>query len=156
MKATVGEHLSIQVTELQHRALEHTTTAVIYTGLAFGKINVAAARGVGAQVVFKAIGNAIAKGGARAAARAGAAGAAADGAAEAGAEVIFQLGYRAALSGTAIGIVAGVAVAAKDHFLQELYTSCTVRKSLIKYHNMNLNGVLSKRLSNLQAQFLVE
>lgn len=112
MKATVGEHLSIQVTELQHQALEHTTTAVVYTGLAFGKINVAAARGAASQVVVKSITNAIAKGGARAAARAGAAGAIADSTAEAGAEVFFQLGYRAALSGTAIGIVAGVAVAA--------------------------------------------
>ena len=114
MKATVGEHLSIQVTELQHQALEHTTTAVVYTGLAFGKINVAAARGAASQVVVKSISNAIAKSGARAAARAGARGAAygtAD-AAEAGTEALFQLGYRAALSGTSIGIVAGVAVAA--------------------------------------------
>ena len=110
MKATVGEHLSIQVTELQHQALEDTTTAVIYTGLAFGKINVAAARGAVSQVVFKSISNAVAKGGARAAARTGAYGAA--DAAEAGAEALFQIGYRAALSGTAIGIVAGVAVAA--------------------------------------------
>ena len=81
MKATVGEHLRIEVTDLQHRALEHTTTAVIYTGPTLGKINVAAARGA----VY--------------------------GTAD-GAEALFQLGYRAALSGTAIGIVAGVAVAA--------------------------------------------
>ena len=114
MKATVGEHLSIQVTDLQHQALEHTTTAVIYTGLAFGKINVAAARGAASEMVVKSITNAIAKGGAKAAAKAGARGAAfgAADAAEAGTEALFQLGYRAALSGTAIGIVAGVAVAA--------------------------------------------
>ena len=110
MEATVGERLSIQVTEDQRRALEQTTAAVIYTGLAFGKINVAAARGAASQVVVKSISNAIAKGGARAVASAGAYGTA--DAAEAGAEALFQLGYRAALSGTAIGIVAGVAVAA--------------------------------------------
>ena len=107
MKATVGEHLSIQVTDRQHQALEHTTTAVIFTGLAFGKINVAAARGAATQVIVKGAINAF-----KAAARAGAAGAGADGAAVGGAEALFQLGYRAALSGTAIGITAGVAVAA--------------------------------------------
>ena len=110
MEAMVGEHLSIQVTDLQHRALEQTTTAVVYTGLAFGKINVAAARGAASQVVVKSISNTIAKSSVRAVARAGTF-TTAD-AAEAGAEAIFQLGYRAALSGTAIGIVAGVAVAA--------------------------------------------
>ena len=62
MEATVGEHLSIQLTDLQHQALEHTTTAVVYTGPAFGKINVAAARGAAAQVVVKSISNAIATG----------------------------------------------------------------------------------------------
>ena len=110
MEATVGERLSIQVTEDQRRALEQTTAAVIYSGLAFGKINVATARGAASQIVVKSISNAIAKGGARAVARASAYGTA--DAAEAGAEALFQLGYRAALSGTAIGIVAGVAVAA--------------------------------------------
>ena len=104
MKAMVGEHLSIQVTDLQHRALEHATTAVVYTGLAFGKINVAVARGAASQVVVKSS--------VRAVARAGTSSSATAEAAEAGAEALFQLGYRAALSGTAIGKVAGVAVAA--------------------------------------------
>ena len=106
MEATVGERLSIKMTEDQHRALEQTTAAVMYTGLAFAQINVAAARGAASHAIVKTTFNAIT----RAAAKTGAYGT--TDAAEAGAEAIFQLGYRAALSGTAIGITAGVAVAA--------------------------------------------
>ena len=65
MNATVGEHLSIQVRELQHQALEHTTTAVVYTWTCLWKINVVAARGPASEVVVKSISNPIAKSGAR-------------------------------------------------------------------------------------------
>ena len=65
MKATVGEHLSIQATDLQHRALENATAAVIYTGLAFGKNSVAAARGAASEAIVKfIISDAIARSGA--------------------------------------------------------------------------------------------
>ena len=122
MKATVGEYVSIQVTEHQHYALQHTTAAVIVAGASLGHVHMAhacagaAAKGI-AETCLKSAGKggatAIVKGGAKAGTKAGAkasakvvANAPAD-----SAEALFQLGFRAALSGTAIGIVAGVAVA---------------------------------------------
>ena len=115
MKATVGDHLSIQVTKLQHYALQRTTAALVYTGASLGHVHAAhACTTAAAQASIKAAAKAgtkvIAKSGARSTARAGTS-ATADSLAVSGAESLFQLGFRAALSGTAIGIVAGVAVA---------------------------------------------
>ena len=115
MKATVGDHLSIQVTKYQHYALQRTTAALVYTGASLGHVHAAhACTTAAAQASIKAAAKAgakvVAKSGARSTARAGTS-ATADSAAVSGAESLFQLGFRAALSGTAIGIVAGVAVA---------------------------------------------
>ena len=137
MEATVGERLSIQVTEIQHKALQRTTAALIVAGVSLGHAHAAnvanvctsvAAKGV-AHVCVKAAAKSGVKAGVKATAKAGAK-ATAKAAAKAGgkltakvttyasgdavassAETLFQLGFRAALSGTAIGIVAGVAVA---------------------------------------------
>ena len=124
MKATVGDHLSIQVTKYQHLALRRTTAALVYTGASLGHVHAAhacttaAAKGVahaGVKAAAKASAKAAAKSGAKAATKSGAKAAGttvtADSAAVAGAESLFQLGFRAALSGTAIGVVAGAAVA---------------------------------------------
>ena len=115
MGATVGDHLSIQVTKLQHYALQRTTAALVYTGASLGHVHAAhACTTAAAQASIKAAAKAgakvAAKSGARSTARAGTS-ATADSAVVSGAESLFQLGFRAALSGTAIGIVAGVAVA---------------------------------------------
>ena len=115
MGATVNDHLSIQVTKYQHYALQRTTAALVYTGASLGHVHTAhacttAATQAGVKAAAKASVKAAAKSGARSATRAGTT-ATADGAAVSGAESLFQLGFRAALSGTAIGIVAGVAVA---------------------------------------------
>ena len=115
MGATVGDHLSIQVTKLQHYALQRTTAALVYTGASLGHVHAAhacttAATQAGIKAAVKAGAKVIAKTTARSTARAGTFGAA-DSAVVSGAESLFQLGFRAALSGTAIGIVAGVAVA---------------------------------------------
>ena len=114
MGATVNDHLSIQVTKYQHYALQRTTAALVYTGASLGHVHTAhacttAATQAGVKAAAKVGVKVAAKGGARGGARAGA-NAAADSAVS-GAESLFQLGFRAALSGTAIGIVAGVAVA---------------------------------------------
>lgn len=137
MEATVGERLSIQVTEIQHKALQRTTAALIVAGVSLGHAHAAnvanvctsvAAKGV-AHVCVKAAAKSGVKAGVKATAKAGAK-ATAKAAAKAGgkltakattyasgdavassAETLFQLGFRAALSGTAIGIVAGAAVA---------------------------------------------
>ena len=118
MKATVDECVSIQVTEHQHYALQRTTAAVIVAGASLGHVHVAhacagaAAKGIahaGLKAAAKSGAKAAVKGSAKAGAKAGAnvvANSPAD-----SAEALFQLGFRAALSGTAIGIVAGVAVA---------------------------------------------
>ena len=98
MRATVGDHLSIQVTKLQHYALQRTTAALVYTGASLGHVHAAhACTTAAAQAGIKAAAKATVK--------------AVDNAVVSGAESLFQLGFRAALSGTAIGIVAGVAVA---------------------------------------------
>lgn len=137
MEATVGERLSIQVTEIQHKALQRTTAALIVAGVSLGHAHAAnvanvctsvAAKGV-AHVCVKAAAKSGVKAGVKATAKAGAK-ATAKAAAKAGGkltakattyasgdavasstETLFQLGFRAALSGTAIGIVAGAAVA---------------------------------------------
>ena len=106
MKATVGEYVSIQVTEHQHYALQHTTAAVIVAGASLGHVHMAhACAGAAAKGIVHAGLKGAAKAGAKASAKV-AANTPAD-----TAEALFQLGFRAALSGTAIGIVAGVAVA---------------------------------------------
>ena len=115
MGATVSDHLSIQVTKYQHYALQRTTAALVYTGASLGHVHTAhacttAAMQASVKAAAKASVKAAAKSGARGATRAGTT-ATVDGAAVSGAESLFQLGFRAALSGTAIGIVAGVAVA---------------------------------------------
>ena len=112
MGATVNDHLSIQVTKYQHYALQRTTAALVYTGASLGQVHAAHAGASAAmQAGVKAAAKVGVKVGARGGARAGA-NVAADGTAVlSGAESLFQLGFRAALSGTAIGIVAGVAVA---------------------------------------------
>ena len=133
MEATVGECLSIQVTEIQHKALQRTTAALIVAGVSLGHthasnvVNVCtsvAAKGV-AHAGLKAAAKSGVKAGVKAGAKASAKAAAKAGgkltakattyasgdAVASGAETLFQLGFRAALSGTAIGIVAGAAVA---------------------------------------------
>ena len=145
MEATVGERLSIQVTEIQHNFLQRGTAALIVAGVSLGHAhasNVAnvctsvAARGV-AHVGLKAAAKSGAKAGVKAGAKAGAKAAAkakttmyASGDAVAsGAEALFQLGFRAALSGTAIGIVAGAAVA-----VNVLIEGPLLARSLYKLH----------------------
>ena len=115
MEATVGDHLSIQVTKYQHYALQRTTAALVYTGASLGHVHAAhacttAATQASIKAAAKAGTKVAAKSGARSTARASTS-ATADSAVVPGAESLFQLGFRAALSGTAIGIVAGVAVA---------------------------------------------
>ena len=111
MGATVNDHLSIQVTKYQHYAFQRTTAALVYAGASLGQVHTAHAGASAAmQAGVKAAAKVGVKVGARGGARAGA-NVVADGAAVSGAESLFQLGFRAALSGTAIGIVAGVAVA---------------------------------------------
>ena len=118
MKATVGEYVSIQVTEHQHYALQHTTATVIVAGASLGHVHMAhACAGAAAKGIVHAGLKGAVKGGAKAAVKGGAKAGAKGGAKVAAnapadsAEALFQLGFRAALSGTAIGIVAGVAVA---------------------------------------------
>lgn len=141
MEATVGERLSIQVTEIQHKALQRTTAALIVAGVSLGHAHAANVANVCTSVTAKGVAHvcvkAAAKSGVKAAAKSSVkagvkatAKATAKAAAKAGgkltakvttyasgdavassAETLFQLGFRAALSGTAIGIVAGAAVA---------------------------------------------
>ena len=105
MKATVDEHISIQVEKAVHEALQ-SGTQVRNIGLkvaakvgakSAAKVGIKAATKAGTKVTTKVATNAGAYGTADAA--------------EAGAEALFQLGYRAALSGTAIGIAVGAAFA---------------------------------------------
>ena len=151
MEATVGERLSIQVTEIQHKALQRTTAALIVAGVSLGHahaLNVAnvctsvAAKGV-AHVGLKAAAKSGVKAGVKAGAKASAKAAAKAGgkltakattyasgdAVASGAETLFQLGFRAALSGTAIGIVAGAAVA-----VNLLIEGPLLARSLYKLH----------------------
>lgn len=120
MKATVDNYLSIQVEEYVHKALQGGTAAIICAGAALGYTMHAHAAGAAVHAGAKAsviVAKAGAKAGVKASTKAGAkvgakVGTYASGdAAISGAESLFQLGFRAALSGTAIGIVAGVAVA---------------------------------------------
>lgn len=148
MKATVGYHVSIQVEESVHKALEGGTAAVIYAGAALGKTfehtaHCSCATGaakLGTHTIAKSIGktgtkattkavaavhyscnsgavkfgtDALAKPAAKCSAKAGTKAVAKVSAAttDVTTETVFQLGYTAALSGTAIGIIAGVAVA---------------------------------------------
>ena len=141
MEATVGERLSIQVTEIQHKALQRATAALIVTGVSLGHAHAAnvanvctsvAAKGVAhvclkdaTNTGIKAAANTGVKAGVKAGAKATAKATAKAGgkltakattyasgdAVASGAETLFQVGFRAALSGTAIGIVAGAAVA---------------------------------------------
>ena len=119
MEATVGERLSIQVTEIQHKALQRTTAALIVAGVSLGHAHAAnvanvctsvAAKGV-AHVCVKAAAKSGVKAGVKATAKAGAK-ATAKAAAKAGgkltakattyasgdavassAETLFQLGF---------------------------------------------------------------
>ena len=110
MEATVSDRLSIQVTEIQHYALQRTTAALVYAGTSLGHVHTAhactsaVAKGI-AHVSVKAAVRAGAKTVSKVGAKAGAYGAADS------AETLFQLGFQAAISGTALGIVGGVALA---------------------------------------------
>ena len=110
MEATVGEHLSIQVTEHQRRALVHTTSAVVYTGRSLRKISTVTARRAATKAVKAGI-KAIAKSGAKAATKAGAKVTPKASSAALSAEALLQQGFRSAVSGTAVGVATSVAAA---------------------------------------------
>ena len=109
MKATVNDHLSIQVEEGMHKALQGGTAAIICAGATLGKtLHAFHAHVVGAGIHTAATGvKSIATAGAKGGTKAGAL--YAGGGAAAG--QLFQLGFRSALSGSAIGLIAGVAFA---------------------------------------------
>lgn len=110
MEATVGECLSIQVTEHQRRALVHTTSAVIYIGRSLRKISTVTARRAATKAVKASI-KAIAKSGAKAATKAGTKATPKASSAALSAEALFQQGFRSAVSGTAVGVATSVAAA---------------------------------------------
>ena len=106
MKATVGRETSIQIDEKMHQALQYSKRALI-SGLgnamassatrATGKGALKASVKVCAKAIVKASNKVVARAGTRAVAQ----GATVD---------VFRIGYTAAISGTAVGLVAGVAV----------------------------------------------
>jgi len=117
MMATVGDKLSIQVEKIIHKALQSGTAGFICAGASLGKsltLNThthGAGHAIhccvkaGLKATTKVSVKTTAKVTGKTSVYAG------SDAVTAGAETFFQLGYRAALSGTAIGVVAGVAVA---------------------------------------------
>ena len=104
MKATVGRETSIQIDEKMHQALQYSKRAMI-SGL--GNAMASSATRATAKGALKAG----VKGFAKATAKASNKTFAKFGAAAQGAAVdVFRIGYTAAISGTAVGLIAGVAV----------------------------------------------
>ena len=128
MEATVGECLSIQVTEHQRRALVHTTSAVVYTGRSLQKISTVTARRAATKAVKAGV-KAIAKSGAKAATKPGVKVTPKASSAALSAEALFQQGFRSAVSGTAVGVATSVAAATNVAFEGPL-----LAKSVYKLH----------------------
>ena len=93
MKATVNDYLSIQVKESLHKALQGSAAALTCAGESLGKSLSIHAAGAGVKAGAKVTTKASIYG------------------SESSVESLFRLGFPTALSGSAIGIVAGVAVA---------------------------------------------
>ena len=138
MTATIGHQMSIQVDDSMEKALQYRhvlqpiqfafTKASVKGGMkATSKLSV---HGVTILAyATKAAGQATTKAGSKAAFKAGA---------KAGAKAAFKLGYRAAASGTAVGVIGGVAVGANM-----LFEGPLLARGLYKLHRQHKFNMIS-------------